>query len=100
MSSIYYIMKNKNGIPIEKTGQTKQLPLKRTLFFCFIDFLREIVTAVFRRKHTNENFNKRKRKILYYDKDFRFLCFLMKMPLREWFPAKNLHFAQSKWEIP
>ena len=80
----------------KKTRRTKQLPLKKTLVFCFIDFLRGIVTAVFRRKHTNENFNKRKRKILYYDKDCHFLCFLMKMPQRKWFPAKNLHFAQSK----
>ena len=36
MSSIYYIMKNKNGIPREKTGQTKQLPLKKTLFFVLL----------------------------------------------------------------
>ena len=29
----------------------KQLPLKKTLIFFFLDFLREIATAVFRRKH-------------------------------------------------
>ena len=40
--------------------------------------------AVFIRKH-NKNFNKKnkKAKILCREKDFSFLCFLMKMPLRE-----------------
>ena len=38
--------------------------------------------AVFIRKH-NKNLNKKnkKAKILCHDKDFSFLCFLMKMPL-------------------
>ena len=44
-------MKNKNGIPIEKTGQTKQLPLKRTLFFCFIDLVNCIGLYIWVAKH-------------------------------------------------
>jgi hypothetical protein len=32
-------------------GSQKQLPLKKTLIFLFLDFLRGIATAVFIRKH-------------------------------------------------
>jgi len=35
-----------------KKAAEKQLPLKKTLGFLLLDFLMEIATAVFRRKHT------------------------------------------------
>ena len=54
------------------------------MIFIFLGFLRGIAMAVFIRKH-NKNLNKKNKeaKILCRDKDFSFLCFLMKMPLRE-----------------
>ena len=35
----------------KKTASEKQLPLKKTLIFLFLNFLRGIATAVFIRKH-------------------------------------------------
>ena len=66
-----------------ENGYLKQLPLKKTLVFFFLDFLRGIAMAVFIRKHIHYKLVKiRKLKSFIYEKDFSFLCFLMKMPLR------------------
>ena len=40
---------------IKKEPVEKQLPLKKTLIFLFIDFLRGIATAVFIRKHNKKS---------------------------------------------
>ena len=45
---------------MQKGTTDKQLPLKRTLFFRFLDFLRGTATAVFRRKQIESNLGKRK----------------------------------------
>jgi len=42
-------------VSIEKGTLQKQLPLKKTLFFLFPDFLRGIATAVFIRKHNKKS---------------------------------------------
>jgi len=52
--SVFLLQKRRK----KRTKCTKQLPLKQTLFFLFLDFLRGIATAVFIRKH-NKNLNKK-----------------------------------------
>ncbi|WP_143158913.1 hypothetical protein [Anaerotignum lactatifermentans] len=48
-----YIERTKSTSFSHKKGEKKQLPLKKTLIFLFIDFLRGIAMAVFIRKHNN-----------------------------------------------
>ena len=60
---------------------TKQLPLKKTLIFLFLDFLRGIATATFIRKHNKYNLNKiRKPKSFVIIKILAFFVFLLRCP--------------------
>jgi len=57
--SFHFIIPGKQGFfnagktakKYKKTDLVKQLPLKKTLIFLFLDFLRGIATAAFIRKH-------------------------------------------------
>ena len=60
-----------------KGNGTKQIPLKKTLIFLFLDFLRGVAMAVFMRKHNNENLHKiRKPKSFVIIRILAFFVFL------------------------
>ena len=59
-----------------ENGYLKQLPLKKTLVFFFLDFLRGIAMAIFVRKHNNENLYKKKPKSFVIIRILAFFVFL------------------------
>ena len=72
---------------------TKQAPLKKTLVFLFLGFLREIATTVFRKKYQIKSYKNKQAELLYEHKDFSLFCFLMKKSPKEisvFLTAQNL----------